>query len=318
MTRVKQLLLGRETTTLLALVLVLAVFSVLNPAYLTGANFLDILDQATINGLLALGITFVIITGGIDLSVGSVMAVVIVVVGLLMTEFNVPPIVAVPGGIALGILIGLVNGVLVTRFKLQPFIATLATMSVFRGVAYIITGGWPVLDMPPSFRAMLDGDLLGTFPIAVIILLAFAAVGHVVLTRTKTGVYIFAIGGNEEATRLSGVNVARNKNIAYALCGIGAALAGMVMLARLGTGEPTAGQGYELNAIAAAAIGGTSLAGGKGSIIGTLLGALLLSALRVGLVVQGVDAFWQYIATGAIIAFAAYFEILRERFGARE
>jgi ribose transport system permease protein len=230
----------------------------------------------------------------------------------------VPPAIAVPAGIALGIVIGLINGALVTRFKLQPFIATLATMSIFRGVAYIITGGWPVLDMPPSFRAMLDGDLLGAFPIAVIILLAFAAVGHVVLTRTKTGVYIFAIGGNEEATRLSGVNVARNKNIAYALCGIGAALAGMVMLARLGTGEPTAGQGYELNAIAAAAIGGTSLAGGKGSIIGTLLGALLLSALRVGLVVQGVDAFWQYIATGAIIAFAAYFEILRERFGARE
>ncbi|MGB4967849.1 MAG: ABC transporter permease, partial [Candidatus Saccharimonadales bacterium] len=186
MTRVKQLLLGRETTTLLALVLVLAVFSVLNPAYLTGANFLDILDQATINGLLALGITFVIITGGIDLSVGSVMAVVIVVVGLLMTEFHVPPIVAVPAGIALGIVIGLINGALVTRFKLQPFIATLATMSIFRGVAYIITGGWPVLDMPPSFRAMLDGDLLGAFPIAVIILLAFAAVGHVVLTRTKT------------------------------------------------------------------------------------------------------------------------------------
>ena len=318
MTRVKQLLLGRETTTLLALLLVLAVFSVLNPAYLTASNFVDILDQATINGLLALGITFVIITGGIDLSVGSVMAVVIVVVGLLMTEFHVPPVPAVLGGIVLGILIGLINGVLVTRFKLQLFIATLATMSVFRGVAYIITGGWPVLDMPGSFRAMLDGDLFGAFPIAVIILLVFAAVGHIVLTRTKTGVYIFAIGGNEEATRLSGVNVSRNKNIAYALCGIGAALAGMVMLARLGTGEPTAGQGYELNAIAAAAIGGTSLAGGKGSIIGTLLGALLLSALRVGLVVQGVDAFWQYIATGAIIAFAAYFEILRERFGARE
>jgi len=317
MTRVKQILLGRETTTLIALVLVLAVFSILNPAYLSTNNFVDILDQATINGLLALGITFVIITGGIDLSVGSVMAVVIVVVGLLMTEFHVPPLVAVPAGLVIGTAIGLVNGVMVTRFKLQPFIATLATMSIFRGVAYVITGGWPVLDMPPSFRTMLDGDILG-FPVAVVILLAFATIGHLILTRMKTGVYIFSIGGNEESTRLSGVNVNRNKNIAYALCGIGAALAGMVMLARLGTGEPTAGQGYELNAIAAAAIGGTSLAGGKGSIIGTLLGALLLSALRVGLVVVGVDAFWQYIATGAIIAFAAYFEILRERFGARE
>lgn len=149
MTRVKQILLGRETTTLIALVLVLAVFSILNPAYLSTNNFVDILDQATINGLLALGITFVIITGGIDLSVGSVMAVVIVVVGLLMTEFHVPPLVAVPAGLVLGTAIGLVNGVMVTRFKLQPFIATLATMSIFRGVAYVITGGWPVLDMPP-------------------------------------------------------------------------------------------------------------------------------------------------------------------------
>lgn len=317
MTRLRQVLLSRETTTLLALLLVLAAFAALNPAYLAAANLVDILDQATINGLLALGITFVIITGGIDLSVGSVMAVVIVSVGLLLTEFQVPPVLAIPCGIVLGVLIGLVNGLLVTRFRLQPFIATLATMSAFRGLAYIVTGGWPILDMPASFRAMLDGDLFGVFPVAILILLAFAAFGHVILTRTKTGVYIFAIGGNDEATRLSGVNVARNKNIAYALCGVGAALAGMVMLARLGTGEPAAGQGYELNAIAAAAIGGTSLAGGKGSIIGTLLGALLLSALRVGLVVQGVDAFWQYIATGAIIAFAAYFEILRERLDVR-
>jgi ribose transport system permease protein len=213
----------------------------------------------------------------------------------------------------LGVAMGLVNGLMVTKLGLQPFIATLATMSAFRGLAYIVTGGWPVLDIPQFFRTMLDGDLGGVVPVAILILLAFAAVGHVILTKTRTGVYIFAIGGNEESTRLSGVSVFRNKNIAYALCGVGAALAGMVMLARLGTGEPTAGQGYELNAIAAAAIGGTSLAGGKGSIIGTLLGALLLSALRVGLVVQGVDSFWQYIATGAIIAFAAYFEILRDR-----
>ena len=312
MTHMRQFLLRREVTTLIALFLVVAVFSVLNTQYLV-----DILDQATINGLLALGITFVIITAGIDLSVGSVMAIVIVSVGYMLTSSGLPPVPALFAGLALGAAMGLINGLLVTHFKLQPFIATLATMSIFRGVAYIITGGWPVLDIPQDFRTMLDGDLFGTIPIAVVLLLAFAAIGHVILTRTRTGIYIFATGGNEEATRLSGVNVNRSKNIAYMLCGVGAALAGMVMLARLGTGEPTAGQGYELNAIAAAAIGGTSLAGGKGSIVGTLLGALLLSALRVGLVVQGVDTFWQYIATGAIIAFAAYFEIVRDRLNAR-
>lgn len=317
MNSVRQLLLRREATTLVALLLVVVVFSVLNPLYLSGANLVDVIDQATINGLLALGITFVIITGGIDLSVGSTMAIVIVVVGKTLTELGLNPVLAFAAGIGLGVVMGLGNGFLVAKLGLQPFIATLATMSAFRGVAYIITGGYPVLDIPPSFRAMVDGDLFGVVPIAILILLAFAAIGHVVLTRTRTGVYIFAIGGNEESTRLSGVNVFRNKSIAYALCGVGAALAGMVMLARLGTGEPTAGQGYELNAIAAAAIGGTSLAGGKGSIVGTLLGALLLSALRVGLVVQGVDSFWQYIATGAIIAFAAYFEIVRDRINVR-
>ena len=293
--------------------LVVVVFSILNPLYLQPANLVDIMDQATINGLLALGITFVIITGGIDLSVGSIMAVVIVVVGQAMVTSGLDPIPATLLGLGLGVALGLVNGLMVTKLGLQPFIATLATMSIFRGVAYLVTGGWPVLDIPQFFRTMLDGDLAGVLPSAIVILLVFAAVGHVILTKTRTGVYIFAIGGNQESTRLSGVSVFRNKNIAYALCGVGAALAGMVMLARLGTGEPTAGQGYELNAIAAAAIGGTSLAGGKGSIIGTLLGAVLLSALRVGLVVQGVDSFYQYIATGAIIAFAAYFEILRDR-----
>jgi ribose transport system permease protein len=313
MIAVRQLLQRREATTAVALLLVVLVFSILNPLYLSGANLVDVIDQATINGLLAIGITFVIITGGIDLSVGSTMAIVIVVVGQLLTTGGLNPVVAVLAGIALGIVLGLVNGVLVAKLGLQPFIATLATMSAFRGVAYIITGGYPVLDMPPAFRAMLDGDLFGVIPIAILILLAFALVGHFILTKSRTGVYIFAIGGNEESTRLSGVDIFRNKAIAYALCGIGAALAGMVLLARLGTGEPAAGQGYELNAIAAAAIGGTSLAGGKGSIVGTLLGALLLSALRVGLVVQGVDSFYQFIATGAIIAFAAYFEIIRDR-----
>jgi ribose transport system permease protein len=313
MTAIRQLLQRREATTAVALLLVVLVFSILNPLYLSGANLVDVIDQATINGLLAIGITFVIITGGIDLSVGSTMAIVIVVVGQLLTTGGLNPVVAVLAGIALGIVLGLVNGVLVAKLGLQPFIATLATMSAFRGVAYIITGGYPVLDMPPAFRAMLDGDLFGVIPIAILILLAFALVGHFILTKSRTGVYIFAIGGNEESTRLSGVDIFRNKAIAYALCGIGAALAGMVLLARLGTGEPAAGQGYELNAIAAAAIGGTSLAGGKGSIVGTLLGALLLSALRVGLVVQGVDSFYQFIATGAIIAFAAYFEIIRDR-----
>ncbi|WHX49342.1 ABC transporter permease [Paenibacillus woosongensis] len=304
---------GREVGLLVTLFLLVAVFAIIDPIYLSPANLLDIVDQSTINGLLAIGITFVIITGGIDLSIGSIMAIVIVSVGWFLTKSGMNPVLAIILGIMLGALIGAFNGLLVTKFKLQPFIATLATMSIFRGVAYIITKGWPVLNIPQNFRNMMDGDLVGDFPISIPILLAFAVISHVILKKTRTGTFIFSIGGNEEATRLSGINVDFTKVVTYALCGVGAALAGMVMLARLGTGEPAAGQSYELYAIAAAAIGGTSLAGGKGSIIGTLLGALILSALKTGLVVVGVDSFWQYIATGAIIAVAAYFEVVQSK-----
>ncbi|WP_314762171.1 ABC transporter permease [uncultured Selenomonas sp.] len=304
---------GREIGVFVALIAVMVVFSAIDEHYFTMANLIDIVDQSTINGLIAIGMTFVIVTGGIDLSVGSVMAIVIVLVGRLLTEQGMDPISATIVGIILGFTLGSFNGFLITRLKLQPFIATLGTMSVYRGFAYIITSGWPVLNIPQEFRTMLDGDFFSIFRISILILLIFAFITHILIKSTRFGNYVYAIGSNEEATRLSGVSVDFNKLMTYGLCGVGAALAGMVMLARLGTGEPAAGQGYELNAIAAAAIGGTSLAGGKGTIIGTLLGAFLLSALKVGLVVVGVDAFWQYIATGGIIVVAAYFEVLQNK-----
>jgi ribose transport system permease protein len=163
------------------------------------------------------------------------------------------------------------------------------------------------------FRNLTDGRILFDLPVSVFYLFGFALFSHILLKRTRFGTYLYAIGGNEEATRLSGVNVDRAKVFAYAICGVGAALSGMVLLGRLGSGEPTAGVSYELQAIAAAAVGGASLAGGKGTMGGTLLGALLLSALRVGLIVAGMDTFWQYIATGLVIIVAAYFEVIQQR-----
>lgn len=302
----------REFAIVAAMVFMIIVFSIINPIYISGGNLVDIIEQSTINGLLAIGITFAIITGGIDLSVGSTFAIVIVGVAMLL-QAGMPPVLAVVIGLALGFLLGIINGLLVTRMKLQPFIATLGMMSVYRGVAYIMTKGWPVLNMPSNYRKMLDGDLFFDIPVSVLILFVFAGLGYIYLKYVRQGTYLYAIGSNEEATRLSGVKVDFSKTIAYGICGIGAALAGMVLLARLGTGEPTAGQGYELNAIAAAAIGGTSLAGGKGTMLGTLLGAILLSALKNGLIVVGVDTFYQYIATGLIIVVAAYFEIIQSR-----
>ncbi|MBN2860367.1 MAG: ABC transporter permease [Sphaerochaetaceae bacterium] len=306
------ILMQREFAIIVALFVMLIVFTIVDPIYISSGNLLDIIEQSTINGLLAIGITFAIITGGIDLSVGSTFAIVIVTVGNML-KAGVPPFVAVLIGLVLGYLLGVVNGLLVTQMRLQPFIATLGTMSVYRGIAYVITGGWPVLSMPSTYRKMLDGDLIGDIPVSVLILFAFAFVGYIYLKYLRAGMHLYAIGNNEEATRLSGVNVDRLKTMAYGVCGVGAALSGMILLARLGTGEPTAGQGYELNAIAAAAIGGTSLAGGKGSMLGTLLGAVLLSALKVGLIVAGVDTFWQFIATGLIIIIAAYFEIIQDK-----
>lgn len=303
--------LGRELITVIALLVIVGIFTVINAQYIQGNNLLDIIDQTVINGLIAVGITFAILTAGIDLSVGSTLAIVIVVIGKFLVN-GTNPLVAVILGIIIGFILGAVNGVLITKMKLQPFIATLGTMSIYRGLAYTITGGQPVLKIPKSFRTMLDGDIVGNVSISIIILFIFAIICHIILKKTKQGIYIYSIGGNEEATKLSGIKVDNTKILAYGICGVGAALAGMIMLARLGTGEPAAGQGYELNAIAAAAIGGASLAGGKGSISGTILGAILLSALKVGLVVVGVDAFWQYIATGGIIVIAVYFETIQE------
>lgn len=301
---------NRSASLVIVLLILVAVFSAINPIYLSLYNLIDIIEQATINGLLAIGITFAIITGGIDLSIGSTMAVVIVTTGKLLVS-GVNMWLCLVAGIAMGAAFGMINGFMVTKMRLQPFIATLGSMSVFRGVAYIMTGGWPVLRIPREFRNLVDGDVLGNIPASVFLLFGFAAICHVILRHTRQGTYFLAAGGNEEATRLSGVNTNRTRVIAYGITGVGAALAGLVMLARLGTGEPTAGQGYETNAIAAAAIGGTSMAGGRGSMIGTVLGALTLSALKVGLVVLGVDTFWQYIAMGSIIVLAAYFEVIQ-------
>ncbi len=301
---------SRELGIIIALLILMAIFGIIEPLYLTPANLLDIVDQSVINGLLAIGITLVIITGGIDLTVGSTMAVVIVCIGNFLVR-GLNPFVSILLGILVGFVLGAANGFLIAKMHLQPFIATLGMMSIYRGVAYLITGGWPVLDIPQSFRSMMDGDIGGVIPSSVVILLVVTVIGYILLKHLKFGTYVYAMGSNEEATRLSGVNVDFNKIMAYALCGVATALSGMVLLAKLGTGEPAAGQGYELNAIAAAAVGGTSLAGGKGSMMGTFFGAILLQALKVGLIVCGVDTFWQYIATGVIIIAAVYLDIIQ-------
>lgn len=301
---------SRSFTTLVALLLIVLVFSIMSPRYFQYDNLIDIVNQGVVNGFLAIGITVAIITGGIDLSVGSTMAVVIVGCAELSAH-QVPVVIVVVLGLLMGVAIGMVNGFLITKMKLQPFIATLGTNQIFRGLAYVISNGEPVLNIQGQFRKTFQDQIVRGVRMNMIYLLILAIIFAVILSRRRAGVYIYAIGANESAAKMSGINVDRYKMIAYIMCSVGAAMAGMVTLARLGTGEPTAGEGFETMAIAAAAIGGTSLAGGKGKILGTVLGAFTISALKIGLIVIKLATFYQFIAIGLIIILATYLDTLQ-------
>ena len=301
---------SRSFTTLVALLIIVVVFSILSPRYFQYDNLIDIINQGVVNGFLAIGITVAIITGGIDLSVGSTMAVVIVGCAELSAH-QVPVVIVVVLGLLMGVAIGLINGFLITKMKLQPFIATLGTNQIFRGLAYVISNGEPVLNIQGQFRKTFQEQIVRGVRFNMVYLLILAIIFAIILSKRRAGVYIYAIGANESAAKMSGINVDRYKMIAYIMCSIGAAMAGMVTLARLGTGEPTAGEGFETMAIAAAAIGGTSLAGGKGKILGTVLGAFTISALKIGLIVIRLDTFYQFIAIGLIIILATYLDTLQ-------
>lgn len=307
----------REITLLLALACIIIIFTIVNPIYISFSNIGDIIEQSVIFGLMGIGMTFVIITGGIDLSVGALLAMV-AVTAAKMASSGVNVIIVFLVSMLLSVVLGAINGFMVTHMHLQPFIATMGSMSVFRGVAYIITNGFPVSGVASSFRSVFYGKIFFGLRSSIIVLLIFAIVAHVLLKYTRFGSYVYAIGGNEEATRLSGVKVKSNIMKAYILCGIGAGLAGLILIAKLASGEPTAGNGYELNAIAAACIGGTSMSGGRGTIAGTFIGAILFSSLKIGLITSGVDTFWQYVATGIVIIIAAYVEIIQGKLAAKK
>lgn len=311
--RFKELISSRIGLLLISILFIFIVFTIIDPIYIMPRNLVNIVEQSVINGFLAVGITFAIVLAGIDLSIGSIFALTIVFVAQFLVA-GVNPYIALIFGVLIGAIFGSINGLLITKLKLQPFIATLGTMSAYRGIAYIATNGEPIVNIPGSYRNILNGDVFGSIiPISIIVLIVFVIVMEIFLKKTRIGTYIYSVGGNEESAFLSGIKIDKVKIIGYAISGIGGALAGMVTLAQLGTGEPIAGQGYELNAIAATAIAGTSLAGGKGSPFAAFLGAILLSALKVGLIVAQVPTFWQYVATGAIIIVAASAEIIQKR-----
>ena len=302
----------REFVVLIATLAMCVVFTVLNKNFLNYSNFLTILQQMVLNGVLAVGMMFTIITGGIDLSVGCTYAITGIVVASCTVNYGMNPFLAILVGIVIGAVLGAFNGFLINQLKLQPFIATLGTMSLYRGIAYVVTGGVPVTNVPTSYRDIFNGIMFGGVRSYIIVMVVVFVIAHILLSKMRSGDYLYAVGGNEEAAKLSGVNVIKTKYIAYIFCGICAAIAGMIMLASLGSAEATAGQAYETNAIAAAAIGGTRMAGGKGTALGTFIGALMLAVLKVGMVVINVDSFWQFVVTGIIIIVASYFEFIQQ------
>ncbi|MHC3470395.1 ABC transporter permease/substrate-binding protein [Streptomyces sp. 7R007] len=299
---------------LTALIVLVIALSVLSGDFLTTDNLLNVGVQAAVTAVLAFGVTFVIVSAGIDLSVGSVAALSATVLAWSATSHGVPVFLAVVLSVATGIAAGLVNGFLIAYGKLPPFIATLAMLSVARGLALVVSDGSPI-PFPGSVSHL--GDTLGGWlPVPVLVMVVMGLVAAFVLGRTYIGRSMYAIGGNEEAARLSGLRVPRQKLAIYAFSGLFAAVAGIVLAARLSSAQPQAADGYELDAIAAVVIGGASLAGGTGKASGTLIGALILAVLRNGLNLLNVSAFWQQVVIGVVIALAVLLDTLRRKAGA--
>lgn len=288
----------------LGLILLIIMISVLNPAFLDLSNLLNLLRQISINGLIAFGMTFVILTGGIDLSVGSILALSSAFIALLITS-GVDPILAIIIGVVIGFILGVVNGVFVTKGNMAPFIATLATMTIFRGLTLVVTDGNPITNLGDNYLFQLFGK--GYFfgvPVPAVTMTIVFIVLFILLHKTIFGRHTYAIGGNEIASKISGIKVNRVKILIYGISGLMSALAGAILTSRLNSAQPTAGTAYELDAIAAVVLGGTSLTGGKGRIVGTLIGVLIIGVLNNGLNLLGVSSFYQQVVKGVVILIA--------------
>ncbi|AQX55609.1 ABC transporter permease [Priestia flexa] len=298
---------------LIGLIILSGILTLLSDKFLTVNNIMNIARQSSINALLALGMLLPILTAGIDLSVGSILAVSIMVMGIVSVTMGFNPILGILVCLLVGIFFGWLNGILLTKLRLpHPFISTLGTMNIARGIALIITAAAPIAGFPFMIQ-FLGGEFIGPIPISFLLVIVMYIIFHIFLTRTQTGRYIYAIGGNKEAAHLSGINVDRVLIIVYTISGFMAALAGLVMVGRVNSAFPLAGLSYELDAIAAVIIGGASFFGGVGTVWGTLIGAMIIAVLRNGLNLLNVSADFQMAVIGVVIIAAVYVDVLRQR-----
>ena len=283
---------------LIGLIVFSVIVAFINSRFMTTSNILNILRQTSINAVIATGMTFVILTGGIDLSVGSILGFSGAVAAMLLAS-GVNSIIAIPVALIVGLVVGALNGVLISKGKLQPFIVTLATMTMLRGATLVFTDGKPIgtgFEANSKLFAWFGNGYVLGIPVPIIVIIVTFLVALFVLTQTKIGRYVYALGGNEEATKLSGISTDKVKIFVYAISGMMAALAGIIITSRLSSAQPTAGSGYELDAIAAVVLGGTSLAGGTGTIVGTMIGALIIGVLNNALNLMDVSSYFQMLA----------------------
>ena len=302
----------RQYGLLIVFGIICLIISLITPQFLTLSNLTIIVTQVSINALLAFGVTFVIITGGIDLSLGSIVAVTGVTSAMLAHPDSYPVLIPIVMGLLAGLLMGAFNGFIITKSKIAPFIVTLGTMTIGRGLALILSDGRPVSNLSDSFNYLGSGTVFG-IPILILIFILVFALCSIILSKTILGRYIYAIGGNEQAARASGINIDRVKLSVYSISGLLAGLAGILLASRITTGQPNAGAGFELDAIAAVVIGGTSTAGGRGTMTGTLIGVLLIGVINNGLDLLNVTSYYQQVVMGIIIIGAVIVDSLNQK-----
>lgn len=295
----------------ISLIVLFVALAIDSPYFLTGTNLSSLVRQTAVINIMALGMTIIIISGGIDLSVGAILAMG-GLAGTMAMERGLPILVGVAIGVGVGMLCGLLNGILITRLGVEPFIVTLGTLGIFRGTTLLISNGLPVHSIPARFAFLGEGNLLG-MPFVLWLLIFCAGAVHFVLEHTRLGRYAFAIGSNKAAAVYAGIPVAGYTTAVYAIGGLLTGLAGMIEASRLMTGQPTAGQGYELQAIAAVVIGGGSLRGGEGSVVGTLIGAFIMGLLSNGSDLLGISNYVQQVVIGAVIILAVTVDEFRKR-----
>ncbi len=294
------------------LLLLVIFFSIASPAFLTVQNFINVIRQVSMLAIVGVGFTFVLIGQGIDLSVGSQISLIGVVTALLIRDAAMSPALAVAIGVAMGAVIGFINGILVTKMRINPLIATLAMLTILKGVSYIACGGMPVYNMPSSLKAIAQG-YVWVIPIPVIIMVVIVLVGGFLLNKTYFGVEVYAVGSNLEAARLSGLNTDRIKITVYALLGLLTGIAAIIMLARINSGQPVAGTGFELDVLTAIVLGGVSISGGEGKISGAFVGVLVMGVLSNGLLLVGLGEYYQMLVKGLVLLTAVGIDGLQHK-----